>query len=594
MRVTTWNYDSYRGFLTSKTYDGGSPGPSYTYTAAGRLLTRLWARGTNTTYSYNNAGDLAGITYNDSTKAVGYAYDRLGRQATITTDPSGSPIVCSRTYNDQGQPLVESYTGGPLGGLSVSNIYNSLLLGTNLSIGNGSGNHIYLVKSTYDGASRLKTVTDETNSAAYSYLANSPLVSQIVFSNGTSLRMTTTKTYDALNRLTSISSANASAAVLDSHGYGYNSANQRTALTNADGTYWLYQYDSLGQVTSGRKYWTDGSVVPGQQFGYAFDDIGNRTSTQAGGNEFGVNLRNASYTANSKNQYTSRTVPNAVDIIGSATNLATVTVNNHPSYRHSDYYRVELSIDNSGGAVWQSVSNLAVLQQGTSADIISNNVGNIYLPPATEYLYYDADGNLTADGRWTYVWDAENRLINVSSFSGAPTGSKLKLDFVYDYMGRRIEKTVSTNNGSAYFQFSQNMFVYDGWNLIDILNSSLVPQSSFIWGLDLSGSTRGAGGIGGLLTITQYAPTNQQQFVAFYGNGNVTALVGAPDGSISGQYEDTALSAKQFGRRVTPQSRRSDSVFDEASRQGGRISLLRLPNIQPKQWPVVKPGSNHR
>ncbi|NLH74599.1 MAG: RHS repeat protein, partial [Verrucomicrobia bacterium] len=36
--------------------------------------------------------------------------------------------------------------------------------------------------------------------------------------------------------------------------------------------------------------------------------------------------------------------------------------------------------------------------------------GKVYVPPATESFTHDADGNLTSDGRWTYSWDAENRL----------------------------------------------------------------------------------------------------------------------------------------------------------------------------------------
>jgi len=61
--------------------------------------------------------------------------------------------------------------------------------------------------------------------------------------------------------------------------YGLNgnlATNTTSSLANADGTYWQFQYDPLGQVTSGIKYWSDGSVVAGQQFGYGFDDIGNR------------------------------------------------------------------------------------------------------------------------------------------------------------------------------------------------------------------------------------------------------------------------------------------------------------------------------
>jgi hypothetical protein len=43
------------------------------------------------------------------------------------------------------------------------------------------------------------------------------------------------------------------------------------------------EYDALGQVRSGRKYWSDQTPVAGQQFEYARDDAGNRTSTKAGG-----------------------------------------------------------------------------------------------------------------------------------------------------------------------------------------------------------------------------------------------------------------------------------------------------------------------
>ena len=68
-------------------------------------------------------------------------------------------------------------------------------------------------------------------------------------------------------------------------------ANQRTRMTLADGSYWHYTYDRLGQVVSGKRYWQDGTLVAGQQFEYAFDDIGNRTSTKAGGDSTGGSLR---------------------------------------------------------------------------------------------------------------------------------------------------------------------------------------------------------------------------------------------------------------------------------------------------------------
>src|SRR5437870_102906 len=58
-RVTKWNYNSQRGWLDSKNYpnpsDNGSPtgpGPSYQYWLSGRLMTRTWARGVVTSYTY--------------------------------------------------------------------------------------------------------------------------------------------------------------------------------------------------------------------------------------------------------------------------------------------------------------------------------------------------------------------------------------------------------------------------------------------------------------------------------------------------------------------------------------------------------------
>ncbi len=294
--------------------------------------------------------------------------------------------------------------------------------------------------------------------------------------------------------MTFIGSANASSVVLDSHGYAYNNANQRTSVTNADGTYWVYRYDSLGQVVSGIKYWPDHSVVAGQQFGYAFDDIGNRTSTAVGGDQWDANLRYANYSANTLNQYTSRTVPGAADVIGVATNTATVTVNNQPTFRKGTYYRAQLALTNSAGAVYEPVTNLSVLNRGgTKQDILTNITGNLFLPQNPENFTYDADGNLTQDGRWTYSWDAENRLINLTSLSSSPAASKLKLDFAYDWKSRRIQKLVSTNNGTGYVASYTNSFVYDRWNLTAELNEA---NSALIRSFHVLGGGGGGGGGG--------------------------------------------------------------------------------------------------
>ena len=144
-------------------------------------------------------------------------------------------------------------------------------------------------------------------------------------------------------------------------------------------------------------------------------------------------------------------------------------------------------------------------------------------------------GNLTNDGTWTLTWDAENRLVNMTSLSSGPARSKLKLDFSYDHQGRRIQKVVSTWNGSSYTSPSTNQFVYDGWNLLAELDTSHSALRTYVWGLDLSGTLQGAGGVGGLLAITD--ASQGSHFCAHDGNGNVTALVKADGSGLAAQYE---------------------------------------------------------
>jgi RHS repeat-associated protein len=109
----------------------------------------------------------------------------------------------------------------------------------------------------------------------------------------------------------------------------------------------------------------------------------------------------------------------------------------------------------------------------------------------------------------------------------------LKLLFGYDYMSRRISKTVSNWNGSAWTLLSDQFFAYDGWNLLATLHYGLSLQTFFVWGADLSGSMQGAGGVGGLLGISS-GTTNC--FVTYGGNGNVMSLVNSADGAVVASY----------------------------------------------------------
>ena len=499
----------------------------YVYTPGGRLKTRKWARNVWTTNSYSPAGELVGIKYTDGTSNVTYNLDRLGRRTNIV-DAIGSRFLA---YDASGQLLSETNASGTLAGLGLDYGFDQLLRRTNQAV---KGLATSLSQTfAYDSASRLTNASDGTYNAGYSYLANSPLVSQISFRSNSTVRMTTTKQYDYLNRLMSISSAGSgSAASPIASTYLYNDANQRVQVRQEDGTYWLYEYDKLGQLTSGKRYWSDNTPVAGQQFEYAYDDIGNRTSTKTGGDDAGAGLRPATYGANSLNQYTNRNVPGAADVIGIAYPTATVTANGASAYRKGEYFWKELSLGNTSAPLWTNLSVVASLS-GTN----QTNSGYLFLPKATELYTYDADGNLTSDGRWTNRWDAENRLFEMESLSSSPTGSLVKMQFAYDHQSRRTSKVVSNWNGSAW-QLTTNLhFLYDGWNLLAELNATNGLERSYLWGLDLSGSPQGAGGVGGLLALSTYDSQPSTCFYAYDGNGNVRGMIDGKDGNPAARYD---------------------------------------------------------
>jgi RHS repeat-associated protein len=552
--ITTWNYHQTRGWLASKDYpdkDTGNPpsplgttGPKYDYTAGGRLWKRTWLRhgadaqtGILTTYTYGfNAsghghGDLVGVAYSNDpagTPSVSYTYNRLGRRTEVSQQKTGiGTLTTALSYDDANEPLGESFTGYLLNNVSVTSGYDNSLHRTSLSLLYQQST-LQTINYSYDSLTgRLLSVVNGINSAVYSYLANSPLVSQINFQSNNVPVMTTTKQYDFLNRLQSISSVPLVAPPV-AFGYAYNSANQRVRTTLGDGSFWVYTYDSLGQVTSGKRFWLDGTPVAGQQYEYAFDDIGNRKSTGMGGDANYGPLRPAAYTRNRLNQYSQRDVPAAVDILGIANPTAVVTVNGLSAYRKGEYFDYVEPTPN--GTPWYSTLN--VYSGYGSGQTVS---GSLFVPQTPEHFTYDADGNVTQDGRWNYTWDAENRLISLTPSMGV--GPQISLKFEYDWQGRRIHKQVWNGPNWTGSITNDVQFVYDGWNLIAILNSSFNLQNSFMWGLDLSGTPQAAGGVGGLLEVTYCSAQTTNCFVAFDGNGNIAALHDAASTNLLAQYE---------------------------------------------------------
>lgn len=151
-----------------------------------------------------------------------------------------------------------------------------------------------------------------------------------------------------------------------------------------------------------------------------------------------------------------------------------------------------------------------------------------------EALIYDEDGNLIEDGRFRYSWNAENRLVAVDP-KVAKAGAK-RLEYVYDYMGRRTRKKVFAFENKDYIPSGTIQFIYDGWNMVrEIKEENKVSVGrSYVWGLDLSQSLEGAGGVGGLLVSSDGLLVHHYIFDA---NGNVGQLIDVEEGILAAQYQ---------------------------------------------------------
>ncbi len=597
--TTTWHYNPYRGFLDSKIYDDGK-GTSYTYTNAGRLQTRTWQRGVTTTYAYDPAGQLLSVDYSDTTQDIAYVYDRLGRRQS-TIDAAG---LTSYAYLDGANNLVTSMTVTPapgggagtpgstdtLAGTQLSYAYDAQLRRQSVTASRmvtGVMTSYHTTGYTYDAASRLSTVTDGTNFATYNYLANSGnMIDNVVYAVDTNLTdgqqlpttnmFTTSKTYDQLGRFTHHQSVRASdAAVLSSYGYTYNKQGQRAQAQMTDGSYWDYQYDALGQLSGAAKFTSAGTILPGYQYNYQYDQIGNRTKVSTGGDQFGLNQRNTTYQSNLLNQYTQINNHPYVSVLGQSQQDATVTVqldstqpikpgSTHqtaagthiaqttrtaiPNTTDAAFY-AELEVDTTSGGggtsgnraeIDATVTGVRNAQGPNGEDAIDTKIITRQTPALLVTPTYDDDGNLTSDDRWTYVYNGENRLIELLPKPVYRADGQIlmkRLTFIYDSTGRRIEKRVYSYNTTTLQHDTLEAvtrYVYDGWLLVAELtpepSGDLTPLRTYTHGTDLSGTPEGAGGIAGLLFARTVNPSSDDEVHAYCydGNGNVTDLVHIP------------------------------------------------------------------
>ncbi len=544
--TTTWIYNPTNGYLQHKEYNDGS-GPDYTYTPSGRIASRTWARGDMTEYNYGSLGQLTNISYSSTnTPDVNYTYDRLGR-----VKVASSATVAYR-YAYTGDLLsTETIVMAGKTNVLVRN-YDGLNRHSGYQLDSGPP-----VAYGYDDAGRLSSVSTMGLSTAYQYGEHGLLMGYSIPGG-----ITVSKGYDGFNRLAAISNATPNELV-SSYNYTCNEINQRTSMQMTFGgqgidSQWHYQYDAIGQLTNAWKTAAD-ETMPGRHYGYAYDDIGNRARTTRANNTSDLILNptpvvTSDYTANLLNQYEERAIPAYGEISGTAHSDAVLSFQNMDTGeriragRNAEWFHSFMPLSNNDTTSATNTIRMTAVFPGqgeNGIDLINTNQTlNLSAMKTPQIFTHDDDGNLLTDGRFAYTWNRENRLVKVESLPSVPDADRVSVVNLYDPMGRRIQKSVSRGYSEGTYSITNvTTFAWDGYNIIaeihDVSTEGVSGYTNtYTYGLDLSGLLQGAGGVGGLISVTRDADATTNTYLyCFDGNGNVVNLIDASDSTIAATYE---------------------------------------------------------
>lgn len=429
---------------------------SFEYDNMGRQ-TKVTAPGnvvTNTTYyPTGEVKRVDGATY-----PVEYTYNGLGMQATLKTfKDADTPQVTSWSYNNRGQMTAKTYADNS----SVTYTYNGdgqLLTRTwardivatytydaaGRMTGLSYSDNTPSIAVTYNFLDQPVTITDAAGTRTLTYNAQSRLENETI--PGIMDNMVNSYSYDAYGRLIlrQLTTTGTAQAV---SGIAYDVKGRVASVGNgADTLHYAYRpgLDRLATAT-----WRNSQNAELNSRTYAYDTYHRLT---------GINLNNVSevtYTLNAKDQRTA----------------ASYAVGGAWSYSYDEKSQVTGATGNNTtySYTYDGIGNRLTAAENSNTWSYTSNLLNQYTAINSNQPTYDADGNMltTGDG-WLYTWNGENRLIRAEN-------SDTLVEMAYDYMGRRIEKKVSSKGVLSFYSWSLEKhykFAYDGYKLIAIYDAA--------------------------------------------------------------------------------------------------------------------------
>ena len=472
--TTTWTYDPYTGNCLSKTYADGST-ITYTYAPDNLPLRTTYASGKWKENVYDPQRRLCGMVYSSPDMDYELQLDDYGN-ATNVQDAAGN--TWRYEYGFDSVLLAESqiHSGGTQ--FIASDVTNSLSRSVD----------------SFDRPTGYAISVDDTPKGGVGYA------------------------YDADGRISEISATNAAGRVFTiayTNNAGYNYGYTIT-MPNGDTVRRIVERDDFNRslVTNCATFFNS-SLVDSNT--YTFDALSRPTARTTG--TTGVSPVDSTFTYNNRSEVVSAAI---------GTNLFT--------HAYDDIGNHLLFGDN------------AVTYTFTHNQV--NQIVGRAAPSAPQISFtYTADGGLASDGTWSYAYDAEDQLTSVTSSS--LTNGAIRVLNTYDYRHRRTSKTVqrlystiapppSPPVGVEEWQtLETRTFIHDDWNLIHETiytidgSTTNTTEVQYFWGLDLTDSLQGAGGVGGLLAVSR---NGQFYFPTYDNNGNVTKYIDE-SGNIVAAYE---------------------------------------------------------
>jgi len=193
-------------------------------------------------------------------------------------------------------------------------------------------------------------------------------------------------------------------------------------------------------------------------------------------------------------------------------------------YQYDNLYQLTFVDYNNGASTtydYDRLGNRTLVTNGSSTAYEGNRLNQYAKVNSTDFAY-DKNGNLTNDGQYTYIYDCENRPIEVKQ------GETTIITYAYDYAGKRVRKTA----GATVTQFC-----YDGDQIIADYNDAGVLLAKYVYGPGIDEpiylSTGGNSyyyffdGLGSVVALARngYAPTEVYSYDVF-GEPNRTSSIG--------------------------------------------------------------------